>query len=584
MSFESIPETLRQELSSEPLPVAEQWRELIGDIVPADVARHEPEDGGFLLSHPKQLLEAENCFEQAIVHAGSLRTVEPVLQALTLVFFLTEIPGDGDTFMLQVTNAGDTAHVVNWSHEEGFFTGPVAWDIPSVLRIVKVWESSDDTAKRREDLTPAFGRVNASPWPFSFISERLIDDEVLESETELNREGERPRNLLDVVQPRAWWLAHALLDQPFDANALKNQLEWDPTKTLAGPHMANFPPTGLYWLWRSYFFGEAWLDDIIAATRNSKSRLVRDAVKLVEELRNEQRREVGGIDLIKVRQAVQGILAKLRNPYPEELTSGSVKFVRDDSLVSHLSDAPAPHPNPPEPAKDQPLSPWWNTNYPAIGVSGDGRMLVSGHRAHPRAGKHPSIPRSIPSVFEIDAEGKVLMTSDADQVKAAHYVTNDLFVFAFQQRVSLFERVGTRGVATQQATTVHDGTLFTDEGRTIVRFSGFHNYNINGRDARLVEVFRVDGGVLKQMCKAELELPQAALVDGALVVGNTEKGVAFRADLSEVKTKDFQVPTLGKSFAVRPKLDAREGPEVAMEALNPLNDWAFPMPNGTCVI
>src|SRR5690606_17913219 len=33
------------------------------------------------------------------------------------------------------------------------------------------------------------------------------------------------------------------------------------------------------------------------------------------------------------------------------------------------------------------------------------------------------------------------------------------------------------------------------------------------------------------------------------------------------------------------KLDAREGPEPAMEALNPMNDWAYPMPDGrSCIL
>ncbi len=584
MSFESIPESLRQELSAEPLPVAGQWRELLGDNVPADLARHEPQDGGFLLSHPKQLLEAANCFEEAVAQAASGRVVEPVLQVMTLVFFLAEIPGDGDTLMLQIPNAGDTAHVVNWSHEEGFFTGPIAWDIPTVLRIMSVYDSSGDAGERRAALEPAFGRVNAGPWPFSFICERLVDDEVLEEEDELQLEGEAPRNLLDVVQPRAWWLAHALTGQAPDPNNLKNQLDWTPEKALEGPHLAKFPPTGLYWLWRSYFFGDAWLDDIIAAVRNSESRLVRDAVTLVEELKNESRREVGGVDLIRVRQQVQEILAKLRDPYPDQLESGHVKFVRDDSQVKHLGATPDGSPNPPAPAEGQASQPWWDTNRPVLALSPSGHMLVSGHRRHPRAGKHPSIPNHISSVFEIDAQGQIRMTCDADQVKAAHYIGEDLIVLTILQGFSLYERVGLRGVATQKVNSVQERTLFADGGRTIVCFGGFHNHNLGRQDARLIEVFRVDGGVLKLMSKAELELPQAALVDGKLVVGDTEKGVAYLADLSKLADRDFKQPALGKSFAIRPKLDAREGPEIAMQALNPMNDWAFPMPNGSAVI
>lgn len=584
MSFESIPESLKSDLAPEPLPVANAWRELVGNIVPEDLARHEPQDGGFLLSHPKQLLEADNCFEAAVAEAVGGRVMEPVLQTLTLVFFLGEIPGDGDCLMLQITNSGDTCHVVNWSHEEGFFTGPVAWDIPSALRVMHVAREMSDTEERKQALAPALGRVNASNWPFSYEGERLVEDGVLEDEGELHLSGEAPRNLLDVVQPRAWWLAKALTGQGVSGDDIKNQLEWTPEKALGGPHLAKFPPTGLYWLWRSFFLAEAWLGDILAATRNSESRLVRDAVTLIEALSSGARKEVGGVDLIAVRERIGQVVAKLKNPFPPALEAHKLKYVRDDSLVSQLTAEVAALPEGPPIAPGQPLEPARDARKTVLAVSPSGRFLVSGHRRHPRAGKHPSIPNHIPSVFEIDQTGKVLMTCDASQVTQAHYVGEDQFVLSIVQGFSVYERHGVRAVATQTFNGVQEGTLFADGGRTIVRFGGFYDHSAKQRRAHVIQVFRIDGGVLKLMSKAELTLHQAALDGMQLVVGDAEQGVAYRTDLSVLAEHDFQQPALGKSWEIRPKLDAREGPEIALAALNPVNDWAFPMPDGKCVI
>ncbi|MGE3676180.1 MAG: hypothetical protein AB7K71_41305, partial [Polyangiaceae bacterium] len=253
-------------------------------------------------------------------------------------------------------------------------------------------------------------------------------------------------------------------------------------------------------------------------------------------------------------------------------------------LVSHLTADVAELPEGPPIAPGQPLEPGRDARKTVLAVSPSGRFLVSGHRRHPRAGKHPSIPNHIPSVFEIDEAGKVLMTCDASQVTQAHYVGENQFVLAIHQSFSVYERHGVRGVATQTFSGVQEGTLFADDGRIIVRFGGFFDYSAKERRAHVIQVFRIDGGVLKLMSKAELTLHQAALDGSQLVVGDAEQGVAYRTDLSVLAEHDFQQPALGKSWEVRPKLDAREGPEIALAALNPVNDWAFPMPDGTCVI
>src|SRR5690606_8992303 len=191
------------------------------------------------------------------------------------------VPGEGDCLMFHAPLDSETSDVVAWSHETGALYGPLAFDLPTALRVLEVAEASD--AKRATRLRPALGRYRGDEFPLSLLEDGLREDGVLAAaEPKRRRKFVPPKSRFELIASRAGWLAEALTGRTPAPDAFVAQLEWAPDAALANAAFSHYPPSVLYWMWRSYLLGhDETLAKVVAAAEQSSARLVRDAVRFL---------------------------------------------------------------------------------------------------------------------------------------------------------------------------------------------------------------------------------------------------------------------------------------------------------------
>jgi hypothetical protein len=281
---------------------------------------------------------------------------------------------------------------------------------------------------------------------------------------------------------------------------------------------------------------------------------------------------------------VQRTVARLRDPFPARFTIGPVAFVRDDTRGPVAAAPAALGRAVPPPAPGQPDEPRWAANATALAVSADGaRMLVAGARKHPRFKRDPSAPPFLASVLEVDAAGRVLLACDADRVTGAAYVDDDTIVIVGEQ-LTLHERHGQAGVRTQVAPVPPQAvTLFADGGRTLIRFGGVYNYDVQKVLPQTIDVVRVDERALRWGGEATVPIDVGALAGDALLVGATGAPAAYTADVRAFAATDLVTPTFVRSGLDRVGLSPRVGPWSVVDTLG-LNDWCLQAGNRGCLI
>lgn len=581
--FEEIPATLRE--GWEPTEAGKAWGELLGPHVPQDVRRWTPcTDSGFLLSDPHALLAAPNSFAAAIEGAFSAGVVAPVLQVLTNTYFLAEIPHEGDCLMFFCPRGSETAEVVAWNHETSELYGPLAYDLPTVLRLLDVSDSGDETEARQRALNPALGRWELDTFPMSLFEDALEDDGVW-SRGDGWPEVAAPKSIFPNLVNRAWWVALALVDARADTDHIKAQLEWTPHKAFAKDDFQDLPYSALYWLWRSYFLGEEeWHQEALERCKESQSRLVRDAAAYAQA-------EGGRGALAAWRRRGMQIVEQAGNPFPARLELGPVAFVRDDTLAT--LEAPAPKVPRFECEKGQPGNPWWPEKARVAAPHPDGkRWLVEGQREHPRKGKHPSIPNRIDALFEVDPEtglGSLFADTQGEgsHTKWAQYLDENRLLLINNGRLRLYERrpegsglgylIDSVPLGQERAVVLKElGFIAGYGGIPRLLDGGWKTVPERISGARLVD------GRLQRTANIELALSYLA-VKGDQLVGRSEDGTAgYRVEGLPATAQPESIVLLRTAFA-KPEKVWRAGPAAVLDALGPM-DVSVETADGLCLI
>ncbi|MBV1859828.1 MAG: hypothetical protein KUG77_15560 [Nannocystaceae bacterium] len=195
--------------------------------------------------------------------------------------------GNGDTYHLSVPGISDApkAQVVFYDHEEHCFSEDFADSLDSLAYLCALTWAQDDEALPAEATQTGYEalheRVKPS-WHFS-MDERDEDFEDYESEDDMHR----------FCFWRARWLITlfrhdhggdpADVGESFTANL--NTVVSDEMAVQRAEVAKKLAPTAMYAAWRAYIFEEPRLDLYLSACRGHKSRLARDAGRLIEELR-----------------------------------------------------------------------------------------------------------------------------------------------------------------------------------------------------------------------------------------------------------------------------------------------------------
>lgn len=577
--FDEIPVELRD--GWQPTPAGQAWVELLGPTVPQDVQRWTPDTrSGVLLSDPNALLAATNSFGAAIEGALGAGVVEPALQVLTSTFFLSRIPAEGDCLMFFCYRGSETAEVVAWNHETGEFYGPLAYDLPTALRLVEVAASRDSVEARREALRPALGRWARGTFPMTQFERALADDDVWR-QADPWPEIEPPKSSFPTLWQRSWWLAGALVNAAPATEQIQSQLDWKPDAAFATSHFQDVPYTALYWLWRTYFLGEdAWHEIARERCRQSQARLVRDAVAYLED---------HGADGALAEWRTQA--TRLRDPFPARVERGPVVFVRDDGLASF---EPAVVTPPPLPCRGgQAMNAWWSDPPPLAIPHPDGRRwLVEGHHDHPRRGKHPSIPNTVEALIEVDpatGTGTVFASTQGEggHTRWGEYLDENRLLVINNGRLRLYERhpAGTgRGYLIDSLPLGQERALVIGELGVTVGHGGQVLWTEQGWQTipKSISFARIVEGRLEARAVIELALAHLAVEQGQMIGRSGDGKVGYRVEGLTVTPAPDRISFAPSAFAIPEKV-WRAGPPTVLEALGPM-DVSIESAAGLCLI
>ncbi|MCA9578463.1 MAG: hypothetical protein KC668_23685 [Myxococcales bacterium] len=581
--FEEIPAELRE--GWEPTELGAAFVELLGPHVPQDVQRlAQAGDGGFLLADPRELLSAENSFAHAVQCAMDAGVITPALQVLTNTFFLAEIPGEGDCLMFFCYRGSETAEVVVWNHEVHDFYGPVAFDLPTMSRVVRVAEMRGDVEAARASLAPCLGRWVRETFPMTLFEHQLGRIGALRPDDPWPALA-MPKSAYKGIVGRAWWIAMALTSAGLDEEGIAAQLDATPDSALAKADFQDLPYSALYWLFRTYYLGEdAWYAQALARCATSQSRLVRDAAAYVQE-------HGASGELSSYRARAMATVARLRDPFPATVPVGALAFERDDSLASLEPDAPQRPTFPCEPG--QPLNAAWQPTPRFAVPHPDGRRwLVDGRHDHPRKGRHPSIPNVVDALYEVDpATGLGTLFCDVPgegyYVSWAEYLDEDRLLLINNGRLRLYERVPSGTGAAylmDQVPLGQEQALVMRAQQLVMGYGGMLYMGERGWEKRVTSLSgaRLVEGRLKRTGDVPLALAYVADHNGVLVGRDADKQVGYRlAGLAALPPPD-RVVFAPASF-VMPEKVWRAGPNAVLDSLGP-SDVSVMSPAGLCLV
>lgn len=205
--------------------------------------------------------------------------------------------GNGDTYHVELYEWDGPRQVLHHDHETRAFTGVIADSLDSLVYLAALARAKD-TGKISDEahahgLRKLHGKL-APTWHFS------IDDE------DFLRLDPRRRDT-EFFFFRSRWIV-ALLENDDIAgisrlfNADFNQVVPEEQLPARLEACEKFIPTALYSMWRAFLFDEPELARYLEIGRRHRSRLVRDAARLIDELR-EGRNELGTIKDVRARLA-----------------------------------------------------------------------------------------------------------------------------------------------------------------------------------------------------------------------------------------------------------------------------------------
>jgi photosystem II stability/assembly factor-like uncharacterized protein len=239
---------------------------------------------------------SHNLFELLVRRDQQADLGTGLVEAFCGVFCLGS-QGNGDTYHVELYEWDGPRQVLHHDHETHAFTGVFADSLDSLVYLAALARAKE--AGKLSDDAYALGMRKlegkiAPTWHFS------IDGE------DFQRLDPRRRDT-EFFFYRSRWIVALLMDEDIDDiprlfNADFNQVvpqEQLPARVEA---CEKFIPTALYSMWRAYLFDEPELARYLEIGRRHRSRLVRDAARLIDDLR-EGRNALGTIKDMRARLA-----------------------------------------------------------------------------------------------------------------------------------------------------------------------------------------------------------------------------------------------------------------------------------------
>lgn len=253
-----------------------------------------------------------NVFERLVFAAQQDRTDASLGRMFTACIPIGRTPA-GESLVAHIDDQNpDTAAVLLVERESGEIVEYVADALSSlawlchqhtlyeVARALGEDDAGPTVAKVREALALLDGRVTMEG-PFRALGQLVPD-------WPWSGRFIRPAAVLR-FRDRSAWIISLLRGEPFSPSSFRrgDHARFDAGTALARPNLQRYPPTALYWQWRSFFLREdATLAQVLTITRMSPSPVVRDSAALVSELLR-GRRQVGMVDVELLRDvAVEG--------------------------------------------------------------------------------------------------------------------------------------------------------------------------------------------------------------------------------------------------------------------------------------
>ena len=295
------------------------YEALLGVTAPADLRRFGPPDppeGSIYLPAAGALRPNDN-----VVELGCREdSATALLQLLSACFYVGEGQGDGDCLFVHVpSKEGATAQLVNWSHEESLFVGPLSMDLPSGLFFDDLYAKWRDEALDEKEVVKglrALGGRLSFHFPFSYWTEQLEADgsETIQAAT-TKMSGAKPTvdfgtaSLANYVNRSAWITQLFSGGQAYGVNLVGLK---DAEKALVNPLFAHYPPSALYWMLAGWALGD---DDLtkaaLARSEGTRSRAVRDGAAFVRELLA-GRKDAGRFEAAALRESVRSSFERER--------------------------------------------------------------------------------------------------------------------------------------------------------------------------------------------------------------------------------------------------------------------------------
>ncbi|MBV8761822.1 MAG: suppressor of fused domain protein [Deltaproteobacteria bacterium] len=235
---------------------------------------------------------AKNLFERLLTRDQETYLGTGLVEAFCGAFCIGS-QGNGDTYHLELYEWDGPRQVLHHDHETHAFTGVIADSLDSLMYLCALTKAHD-TGRVSDDgyasgLRKLAGRISPT-WHFS------IDDPDFEKLDAKRRDTEfffyRSRWIVALLKNDG---VTDVADIPRLFNADFNQVV--PHEQLPARFEAceKFIPTALYSMWRAFLFDEPELARYLEIGRRHRSRLVRDAASLIDELHIGGRNELGAI-------------------------------------------------------------------------------------------------------------------------------------------------------------------------------------------------------------------------------------------------------------------------------------------------
>jgi len=242
-----------------------------------------------------------NLFELIVTRDQEAYLGTGLAEAFCGVFCLGS-QGNGDTYHVELHEWDGPRQVLHHDHETHAFTGVIADSVDSLVYLAALARAKETASISDEafgiGLRKLYGKV-APTWHFA------IED----VDPDFKPLDPRRRDTEFFFYRSRWIVALLKNDGVTDIDDIPRLFNADFNQVLPQDQLAarfeaceRFIPTALYSMWRAFLFDEPELARYLEIGRRNRSRLVRDAAKLIDELRD-GRNELGTIRDMRARLA-----------------------------------------------------------------------------------------------------------------------------------------------------------------------------------------------------------------------------------------------------------------------------------------